>query len=202
MDKHYIIGLTGQSGAGKTRISRIFAENGFYVIDCDIVSRKVTAEGSECCKKLAEHFPDCFSEGFLLDRRKLASQVFSDKEKLKLLNETIFPFISAEIDNEIKSCGSGIILLDAPTLFEAGMDSLCDKIISVTADEKVRFERIRKRDNIDDELIRRRFSSQLSQSFFRERSDWVIENNGGEAQLEIETERIIRAIKEIADVPQ
>ena len=129
--KKTVVGLTGQSGAGKTTISDAFRENGFEIINCDIVAREVTKAGSECCKKLAKIFPDCFDDGFALDRRKLGEIVFSDKARLQMLNDTIYPFINKLIDEKINATESEFVLLDAPTLFEAGADKLCSVIVSV-----------------------------------------------------------------------
>ncbi len=115
--KKTVVGLTGQSGAGKTTISDAFRENGFEIINCDIVAREVTKAGSECCKKLAKIFPDCFDDGFALDRPKLGEIVFSDKARLQMLNDTIYPFINKLIDEKINATESEFVLLDAPTLF-------------------------------------------------------------------------------------
>ena len=90
----YIIGLTGQSGAGKTTVSKYFRQKGFAVIDCDIVARNVTRQGSCCNKELAEIFPQCFDESLSLDRQALAKIVFSNKDKLNQLNNIILPLIS------------------------------------------------------------------------------------------------------------
>ena len=67
--KKTVVGLTGQSGAGKTTISDAFRENGFEIINCDIVAREVTNADSECCKELAKLFPSCFDRTILLTDR-------------------------------------------------------------------------------------------------------------------------------------
>ena len=127
--KKTVVGLTGQSGAGKTTISDAFRENGFEIINCDIVAREVTQAGNECCKELAKLFPNCFDENYSLDRQKLGEIVFSDKNKLQMLNDTIYPFINKLIDEKINAAPSRFILLDAPTLFEAGADKLCSCLL-------------------------------------------------------------------------
>lgn len=193
-----IVGLTGQSGAGKTMVSKYFEENGFAVINCDLVARNVTNAGSECNKSMAKIFPDCFDKLLTLDRTALAKIVFSDEKKLKLLNNTIFPFIIADINHEINrliSAGKKYILLDAPTLFEAGADSICDVIISCVAERNLRAERIANRDNISAELINKRFDSQNSEEFFRKNSDYIIENNKDESYAIKQCEEIIIDIK-------
>lgn len=104
--KKTVVGLTGQSGAGKTTISDAFRENGFEIINCDIVAREVTQAGNECCKELAKLFPSCFDENYSLDRQKLGEIVFSDKNKLQMLNDTIYPFINKLIDEKINATPS------------------------------------------------------------------------------------------------
>lgn len=195
---YIIVGLTGQSGAGKTTVSKYFEKNDFAVINCDLVARNVTNAGSECNNSLAKIFPDCFDKSLTLDRTALAKIVFSNEKKLKLLNDTIFPFIIADINHEINrliSTGKKYILLDAPTLFEAGADSICDVIISCVAERNLRAERISKRDNISAELINKRFDSQKSEDFFRHNSDYIVENNKDESYAIKQCEEIIIDIK-------
>lgn len=192
-----IIGLTGQSGAGKTTICDIFKANGFGIIDCDKVARNVTADGSECNKILKENFTGCVDENLRLNRKKLAETVFGSKAKLKLLDDIIYPFIINYIKKKISDmCDYEYIILDAPTLFEAGADKMCSKIVSVTARREIRFERIKRRDNIPDELIEKRFSSQHDEEFFKANSDWVIENN---LTPDITAERTLEIIYQIKE---
>ena len=202
MKQYIIVGLTGQSGARKTMVSKLFLGDGFAVIDCDVVARKVTEKGSDCNKMLAEFFPQCFDVEFSLDRRKMAEMVFSDKDKLDILNCTIFPFITQNIEtavNDLVNKGQRIIVLDAPTLFESGIDKKCDIIVSVVADENIRLKRISERDKIPVSLIKKRFASQLSQDFFIDNSDFVIENNGDLNEIKIKIQGVINKIKERAN---
>lgn len=193
-----VIGLTGQSGAGKTTVSEVFRLNGFAVINCDIVARQVTEPGSECSKELAKHFPDCFDKAYKLDRQGLANEVFSDKAKLELLDGIVYPHINELIKQRISELSEEYqyILLDAPTLFEAGADKLCDIIVAVTADKDARLQRITERDGISKELAEKRFSSQHSEEFFEKKCGYVIRNNGSREKAEKETLEIIKLIKE------
>ncbi len=193
-----VIGLTGQSGAGKTTVAEVFRLNGFVIINCDIVARQVTETGSECNKELAKHFPECFDNAYGLDRQKLANEVFSDNTKLKILNSIVHPHIIKIIKRRIEEFSKvcQYILLDAPTLFEAGADKLCDITVSVTADKNIRLKRIIDRDGISKELAEKRFSSQHSEEFFEEKCDYVIRNNGSPENAEKEALEIIKHIKE------
>lgn len=203
LDGVLVIGLTGQSGSGKTLVSDHLSECGYSVINADLVARAVTVKGSDCNKKLRTLFPDCVSDELELDRRKLGSIVFADREKLDLLNATIFPYINELIVKEIiffREQGSQLVVLDAPTLFEAGADKLCDLIISVVSDDNIRQKRIAKRDNLDEKQIKDRFSSQKSRSFYVEHSDYVLENNSTKEELLLKANQLMQKIKEISDV--
>lgn len=113
-----------------------------------------------------------------------------------MLNDTIYPFINKLIDEKINATESEFVLLDAPTLFEAGADKLCSVIVSVVADFGIRLERITKRDGILAELAKKRFSSQHTMEFFKAHSDFVIENNGSVNDTFQKTCEVIETIKE------
>jgi dephospho-CoA kinase len=115
-----------------------------------------------------------------LNRKALASIVFSDSKKLELLNTITYPYITREILKQIDSLsaqGELLILLDAPTLFESRADDFCELIISVIAHTDLRQQRIMERDSLTSEQALKRMNSQLPESFFIENSDFIIKNN-------------------------
>ncbi|MCM1059398.1 MAG: dephospho-CoA kinase [Eubacterium sp.] len=195
-----VIGLTGQSGAGKTTVCKVFDEKGFAVINADKIARAVMEKGSPCLAEAAE----CFGNGILredgsLDRQELADIVFSDREKLNQLNAISYPYITSEILKMINKYGDEnkkYVLLDAPTLFESRADDFCDLIISVTAPEKLRAERIAERDGLNAEQIRDRFSSQHTEEFFINHSDFIIKNNRSVGELIEKAEEVAEKVKE------
>lgn len=176
-----VVGLTGQTGAGKTTVCKVFSENGFSVINADHISRLVMEKGQPCLAEICEFFgKDILLKNGNLDRPKLAGLVFTDKKKLELLNSITYPYITAEILKMIRKLsaeGKKLILLDAPTLFESRADDFCELIISVISREEFRAERIMKRDNISRESAQYRMDSQLKEEFFRTHSDFIIKNN-------------------------
>lgn len=195
--KSYVVGLTGQSGAGKTTVCKVFELNGFHIINADMVSRYVTTENKSCISELRSAFPEYF-ENSVLNRRKLGSLVFADRNELDRLTSITFPYIIDEINRCIDKIGEGeFILIDAPTLFESGLNDSCDIIVSVIAGKDLRLRRIIKRDNIPETEAKKRFSSQLSEKFFKENSDYIIENNSGVEQLKDKAIKIAMKIKEI-----
>lgn len=170
-----VIGLTGPTGSGKSSTHTVCAEKGITVIDCDKVARIVVEKGKPALKALTEKFSEeILLENGELDRKALAKVAFSSPQKTKILNETIFPFIKELVLSQIQG---EVVLLDAPTLFESGIDAICNKTIAVLAEKDIRLERILKRDNIslDDALIR--LNAAKEDSFFKEKSDYVVYNN-------------------------
>lgn len=166
-------------------------KTGIACVDCDRVSREVTAANSPALKALCEVFSDeILTPEKALDRKKLGSIVFSSKEKLELLNKTIFPFIIDDIKRKIAECEDDVVL-DAPTLFESGCDKLCDLTVAVVADREVRLERIISRDGISKKDAENRINSQLSEEFFRKNCDVIIENNGDLSSLEKAVEKLV-----------
>lgn len=189
-----IIGLTGQSGAGKSTVCNVFAENGFDIVNCDDIARKA-ADNRQFLDEISRRFSENLlnSDG-TLNRAATAKLIFTDEEKRGRYQRIIFPYIIYEIVRRIKSA-KGSVLIDAPTLFEAKLDMLCDKIVSVTADTDKCAERIIKRDKITPEQARERLSSQHSAEFFGERSDFNIENNDTLRQLIERTAEVIDKMK-------
>lgn len=182
LDGVMVVGLTGQTGAGKSTVSRTFSQNGFAVINADLVARQVMDKGSMCLDEIGDLFgKGVLSQDGTLNRKALANIVFSDKNKLEMLNSITYPYITGEILRQIRShslSGNKLILLDAPTLFESRADDFCELIIAVVADEELRRERIIARDGLDTEQAVKRMSSQLDEEFFRKHSDYIITNDG------------------------
>lgn len=181
LDGVMVVGLTGQTGSGKTTVCNAFENNGFTVINADMIARKVVDKGSPCLAELE----DCFGKEILtadgdLNRKYLSKIVFNDKCKLEQLNSISYPYITSEILNQIRinsDMGNKLILLDAPTLFESRADDFCELIISVVAKYDIRLQRIISRDGLSKEEAENRMNSQHDEKFFVENSDFIIKNN-------------------------
>lgn len=192
MKKCKIIGLTGQSGAGKSTVAKYFEENNINVINADVIVHRLYGCDSACKRAVCAVFGnDIATSDGGIDRKLLAERAFSSKENTKLLGSVVHPFVMAEFLAEVKNSGSEVVVYDAPQLFESNADVICDLVVSVVADEAVRLQRICKRDNISEELAKMRLSVQLGESFFRENSDFIIENNDN---IDILKEQILNLV--------
>ena len=144
-----IIGLTGGSGTGKGTVAARMRALGAGWVDADAVYRTLCAENREMLSALDTAFGGVTDANGVLDRPKLAKIVFSDPAKLQQLNEITTPYIrKASLDAIHAQSECPIVLYDAPTLFEAGADDFCDKIIAVLAPHDTRVARIIERDGL------------------------------------------------------
>lgn len=192
---HVIIGLTGKTGSGKSTAAGFLKDEGFLVVDFDRISRETTKKGSPCLKEIEQCFGSVvIDENGELKRKLLGQIVFSDTEKLELLNSITHKYILAmayDIKNANKDKN---LIFDAPLLFEAGLDAQCDYVIGVVAPLDERVKRICLRDNISEENALNRIRNQKPDSFFRENCDYILENEKDPKDLKLELQKILRSI--------
>lgn len=181
MKKYRIIGLTGQSGAGKSTVAEFMKGDGICVINADLLVARLYNSGSVCIKSLSSAFgAEIINCDGSLNRPVLAQKAFSSKKNTELLNSIVHPFVIYEFLREIKAAafgGAELVVFDAPQLFECNADMICDVIISVTADLQTRIERICRRDKISREQALQRVNAQYDEDFFRKNADYIINNN-------------------------
>lgn len=172
----YVLGLTGPTGAGKSIFSDCAETLGFKVVDCDLLARQAVKIGMPGLKALV----NVFGSGILLEngelnRKKLAGIAFKSREKTELLNKTLLPFISDIVISEISG---DFVLLDAPTLFESGIDKICNIKVAVLSPENIRKKRIIERDGLDEEAANTRMFAGKPDEFYYQRADKIFINDG------------------------
>lgn len=187
-----IIGLTGPTGSGKTTLCTIAEGLGIEVINCDAVAKRV-ADSGPLFSALALEFGEDIIKGGALDRRLLAERAFSSAEKTERLNGIMLPAIVKEIESQM---GDKTVILDAPTLFESGLDKKCDCVIAVLAEGELRKNRITQRDNLSDSDAAARLFAAKDDEFFISRADYCIYNNGDEREFLEKAKSILIEITE------
>ena len=180
-DRPRLIGLTGRSGAGKSTAGDCAREMGIPVLDCDALYRQMTSSPTECLCAIGETFGEEAVRGGTLNRPFLRETVFSDREAMGKLNRITATYMEKELFRlfqEETLRNAPTVLLDAPTLFESGLNVLCDRILCVTAPEERAVERICRRDGIDETAARARLAQQKEEGFFASHCDVLLRNDG------------------------
>ena len=179
-----ILGLTGPTGAGKGAVGSILAQRGALIIDTDRLAREVVEKGSACLAKLADRFgEDILHADGTLNRAALAAKAFAAPAEKAALEAITHPAIIARSKEILAQSDAPLAVIDAPLLFESGMDAICDGTLAVLASREVRLSRILARDGIDEAAALCRMNAQPDDAFYRARADHILNNDGDEAQL-------------------
>lgn len=183
-----IIGLTGGIGSGKTTVSDEFTKIGINVIDADDISRSALSPGSV----LVEQVVSIFSEDILdkttkiptIDRSKLRTLIFKDKDAKLKLERVVHPVVRNSIIDEIEKEKESnqnnkqkYLILSSPLLFETQQDKMCNKAIVVDLPEALQIERSTTRDNSSAEQIQNIINSQMPRDEKLRRADYRIDNS-------------------------
>lgn len=175
-----ILGLTGGSGTGKSAACTAFARLGCGVIDADATYRTLCDTCEPMLKEIQNVFGNVFSTEGKLDRKKLGAIVFADAQKLQQLNSITHPYIRQAVRDAFAAYskrGCLLCIYDAPVLFEGQMETLCDKTCAVLAARNTRIARIVARDAITEEYAALRIDAQKDDAFYRERCDYIVQND-------------------------
>lgn len=198
------IGITGNIGTGKSTVVSILRDKGFPIVDTDIISREIINKKEIIDEILYKIDSNLLKEGEKekrIDRKKLASVVFSDRKKLKLLNEILHPLILDEMRRQMTGYEKkyGIVLVDVPLLFEINLQNEFDKVLLVYASKELQLRRILQRDNRDKKEAENIINSQMNINEKVLLSDYIIYNEGTLGELQKNVLSIIDKIIENKD---
>ena len=174
-----LLGLCGLSGAGKTTVCSLLRACGAEIVDTDLIAREIVETGSPTLETLANTFGrDILRPDGSLNRNALAAKAFASEEGAKELTAITHPaIIQKTLAQAFAAAANGkTAVIDAPLLFTAGLDRLCDLTAAVTAPEDVRRARIRARDGLPDEEINKRFAAQKEEAEKAAAADFVLKN--------------------------
>lgn len=177
-----VLGLTGGIASGKSTVSHYLKELGYPVIDADLIAREVMEPDKPAYHKVIDFFgPEIVNKDQSINRKRVGEIVFSDPEKLKMLNEMVHSEIFSEImkrKTELIEAGHPLIVLDIPLLYETGYDEEVDCVMVIYIDSAIQLNRLKKRDELTDEEAIKRIESQESLEMKKDKADVVINNNG------------------------
>jgi len=172
-----IIGLTGGIGSGKSTVSRFFSELGVQVIDADLVARLVVKKGQPALSQIAQHFGSEVLIDGDLNRALLRTLIFQNEHEKVWLDNLLHPLIRAEIVEQLSKAQGDYVLLEAPLLFENGLDKLSDYTLIVDIEEALQVKRACQRDGATEEVIKAIIASQIDRLQRLQKGDFIIDNN-------------------------
>lgn len=197
-----VIGIAGGIGAGKSEFARALAALGCVVVDSDIEA-KAALELPEVRAQLRVWWGDRpFGADGSVDRKALAAIVFADPAERQRLEGLIHPLVKrkrAEMKARAVESGAPAVVVDAPLLFEAGVDAECDAVVFVEAPREARLERVRRTRGWDEAEFDRRERAQMPLEEKRRRSTVVVQNSGDPAALRAAAEDVLRRVREQPD---
>ena len=179
------VGLTGGIGAGKSTVSRTFAECGGVVVDGDVIAREVVEPGTAGLAALVEHFGDgiLLPDG-ALNRPALAAIAFSDEDKRLKLNGIVHPLVAHRRSELIAAAADdAVIVEDIPLLVESSMAPLFPLVVIVHAGPEVRVRRLIEYRGFSEDDARARIAAQASEEQRRLVADVWLDNSGVAGEL-------------------
>lgn len=195
MHHPYIIGITGGIGSGKTIVSRLLRLMGIPVYDCDREAKRLMHYCAEIRTALINAVGSkVYQENGALNRAYLAEYMFGNAERIAQINGIVHPVVRNDFKRWAKQLGKKIVSVESAILFEAKMDTDVDAVWLVSAPANMRMQRAVLRDASNEESVRNRMRSQLSEEEYERKANKVIYNDGSRS--------LIQQVKELlAEIP-
>jgi dephospho-CoA kinase len=185
-----VVALTGGIGSGKSTVGQIFEELGAIVTDSDQLARDVVERGTTGFDQIVAAFGDDVLKNGDLNRAALAELVFKDPSKRSQLEQITHPLIRKAFANIVESAKSdSIVINQIPLLVESNHDYKFDHVITVSASEEVRIERLLKRGMTLTQIMQR-LKAQSNDMQREEIADSIIKNDNGRAELLSDVEKV------------
>ena len=187
------VAITGNIASGKSQVEQIIGKK-FPVYDSDKLAHDVL-------ENLTDFYGyDVFTDG-KIDRKKLGELVFSNNDLKKKLEEIVHPRVKKRIFELFEQHqNEELIFISVPLLYEAGFESIFDKVILVSVDKNIQLERLIKRNNLTEDDALTRINSQTPQEEKLNRADYIIQNNSDLNSLKEQTEKIIQELIYISSI--
>ncbi|AHI20152.1 dephospho-CoA kinase [Corynebacterium casei] len=190
-----IIGLTGGIGSGKSTVAQLFVEEGFPLIDADVIAREVVAAGQPALQELADVFgADILEPSGELNRQLLAQRAFVDRETTDKLNAITHPRIqqrTQELFDAYREKDVEAVIYDMPLLVDNGLDRAMDWVIVVDVAAEERIRRLVEYRGLDEEDAQRRVKAQIPDGLRLAAADSVIDNNAAIDNLKPQVDQLI-----------
>lgn len=170
------IGITGGIGSGKSLVCQLLEEKGYPVFYSDIVAKELMTTDNSVISKIIQVFGSNAYIQNQLNKDWIAQQIFSDEMKRQQMNDIVHPAVYQKFDEWSQSF-SGLVFIESALMLDTGFYKRLDKVILVMADEKLRIQRVIKRDNAEEIAVQQRILSQTSDKEKMRLADYYLYNN-------------------------
>lgn len=177
------VGVTGGIGSGKSLVCEVFRVLGVPVSNADDTARFLMNEDAALIKSIKDLFGEAAYQDHELNRAWLAQHVFSQPDKLTQLNALVHPAVAMQSNRWFAEQTTPYAIKEAAIFFESGTNMEVNVMIGVWAPEKIRLERVMKRNNLSEADVRLRMSRQMPEAEKMKRCDFVINNDGSSALI-------------------
>lgn len=171
------VGVTGGIGSGKTTVCEMFAEQGIAIYDCDREAKRLMNDDERVREQITSLFGEQAYVGGKLNREYLAEQVFSNVERLAVLNAVVHPAVRADFRRWCSEHqNEAYVMMESAILFEAGFEQEVDVILAVVAPRELRVMRVCNRNGMTPEQVEERIACQMSDDQLHARANYTMVN--------------------------
>lgn len=185
--------ITGTIASGKSTLCKLLEEMGFKLISADEVNKELLIPGAknyEAIKKSGD-FDQAF-ENESLNKKKLAQIIFSDRKKLKKLNQLSHRNILDEIEKQIEILDEKVVFIEIPLFFQMEEKFDADEVWLVIADYQIQIKRLMQRDKISLEYAKAKLQSQEQLLNMKENSNVVFDNSTSVENLSTQLKKVLK----------
>lgn len=191
------IGLTGGIGSGKTYVCRMLQDMGFAIYDCDREAKRIMTTDPLVIRNLKQVVgEEVYTSGGLIDKQVMSAYLFASAEHAAAVSAVVHPAVGRDFERFADTCPAGRgVVMESAILIESGLAPLVDRVVCVQAPLEVRLQRVRQRDGLDEESVRRRIARQMADE---ERQaypfDYLLQNDGL-ADLSVQLQSMLTKFK-------
>ena len=195
-------GLTGGIACGKSTVAGYFRELGAHIIDADVLGHELIQPGQPAYHEITKHFGGKVLDATrAIDRRKLGARVFADERERQALNAILHPRIIARMGELVREQQARdaqvVVIVDAPLIYEAGIETEFRKIIAVWCGPEQQLERLMAKTGLSQQEAERRIAAQMPAEEKRRRADYAIDSSGSREGTREQAQTIFRELERI-----
>ncbi|HED07697.1 MAG TPA: dephospho-CoA kinase [Ignavibacteria bacterium] len=191
------IAVTGNIGSGKSTFCNYIESKGYKVLRADDIAKEILVNDENVKSEVIREFGTETFNGKELNKKFLAETVFSDPQKVQLINSIIHPVVIKNLNEQINSLlvNENIVFVEAALIYEAGMEELFNYVVLISSELRNRFKRKEKSDNYSFEEFKRREENQIKEEEKSKRADFEFKNNGSIKELKQKAELLLLVLK-------